>query len=90
MQVLVGSAVPVGMLVQVPSVPVRLQATHAPVQAVWQQIPWLQNNPLAHSPMAEQVAPAGLGPHELLRQEFSPLHCVVSVQLVKHLVPLQT
>jgi hypothetical protein len=51
-----------------PAVPVRLQETQGPVQALVQQTPWAQVRPVWHSALPEQVAPGGFRPHEPLVQ----------------------
>jgi hypothetical protein len=84
-----GSLAPVGTLLQTPSVVGSAQLRQAPAQPVWQQIPCSQKV-LAHSLAAEQVAPSGLGPHELIWQTLGPRHCASVEQTLKHLLPLQT
>ena len=86
-----GSA-PLLTLAQVPTVPARLQARQAVLQALLQQTPCEQKL-LAHSDAAEHVAPIGLRP-QLLTIPFMPqvagaTHWVLFVHPVKHRVELQ-
>ena len=55
---------PLATLEQLPTVPARLHARQAAVQALLQQTPCAQKV-LAHSVPAEQVAPFGFKPQEL-------------------------
>jgi hypothetical protein len=78
-------------LAQVPTVPARLHARQAVLQALLQQTPCEQKL-LAHSAAAEQAAPGGLRP-QLLTMPFIPQvagarHCVLAVQAVKHRLAL--
>ena len=86
-----GSA-PLCTSVQVPAEPRRLQAVQAPVQAVSQHLPWAQCV-LPHSLLAEQSAPIGFGPHELMfpfwPQVLGGMHWLSVVQAPKHLLALQ-
>ena len=77
----VGAAVPAGIGVQVPVVPVRLHAMHVPVQALLQQTPWAQF-PELHSGPVVHVAPMGLRPQLLFR------HCAGDTQslFIEHVV----
>ncbi len=72
--------------------PALLHALQAVLQALLQQTPWAQNV-LVHSLPAEQVAPAGFRPHELMApsmpQTLGAMHCVLVVHELKHLVVLQ-
>jgi len=81
-QIPCGSA-PLCTSVQVPVDAGRLQAVHAPVQALSQHLPCAQCV-LAHSLSLEQSAPRGLGPHELMfpfwPQLFGGMHCSLLVQ----------
>ena len=85
-------SVPLATLVQLPTVPGRLQAWQAFPHALLQQTPCAQNE-LPHSLFAEQAAPGGLGPHELMLpfipQLFGEMQSPVLVQAEKHLVALQ-
>jgi hypothetical protein len=80
---------PVGTLLQTPSEVGSAQLRQVPPQAVWQQIPCSQKV-LAHSLAAAQVAPSGLGPQEFAWQTLGLRHWASVVQMLKHLLPLQT
>jgi len=83
-----GSALLAGTDVQVP-LPLKLQATQPPVQAVAQQTLSTQW-PEPQSASALQAAPLALGPHEpgivLVSQLFGGEHCVASLQEPKQAV----
>jgi hypothetical protein len=77
-------APPAGTLVQVPSVPLRLHALHAPAQAPLQQVPSTQF-PLVHSPPLVHVTPfACFIVQAVPLQKYPATHCPSSVQLVGH------
>jgi hypothetical protein len=86
-QVLAGSGLPVGTLVQVPSVPAREHDLQALAQAVLQQIPWAQF-PDWHSVAVAHTAPFAFLPQLFTLQTFGGRQLSVRVQAVKHLVPL--
>jgi hypothetical protein len=79
------SSCPAGVLEQVPSKPVTLQALHVPMQAVLQQTPSTQL-PLEHCAAAAHVAPlASVETHEPPeqkkpeRQSLLPAHVVLQL-----------
>ncbi len=73
---------PAGVLAQVPTLPVRLQASQAPAQAVLQHTPSTQL-PLTHAFAAAQVAPRGfLGTQAEPLQYWPAAHWLSAVQLV--------
>jgi hypothetical protein len=80
------------MLLQLPTVPARLQALQAAVQAALQQTPCAQKL-LLHSLAAEHEAPFGFRPQLLIMpfmpQMFGVMHWALVVQAVKHLLALQ-
>jgi hypothetical protein len=86
-----GSA-PEFTLVQLPTVPARLQALQAAVQAALQHTPCAQKV-LLHSAPAEHEAPFGFKPQLLIipfmPQMFGVMHWALVVQAVKHLLALQ-
>jgi hypothetical protein len=83
---------PLFTLLQVPLLPGRLQARHAPPHALSQQTPWTQKL-LEHSVAMEQAAPAGLSPQLLMSpfipQVFGGTHCALEVQALKQRLALQ-
>jgi len=83
-----GSALPVGTLVQVPSVPESAQDWQGPAQVLSQQYPCAQI-PLLHAALVAQVAPLLAGPHELAVHRFGVTHWVSTVQAEKQVLPLQ-
>ena len=88
-----GSTAPLGTGEHLPSRPVTLQAWQAVVQGPLQHTPCEQYffpSPAAwHSSAALHLAPAGFSPQDPATQEFDPTHWVFTVQVSKHLVPLQ-
>jgi hypothetical protein len=84
-----GSLAPVTTFVHVPSVPLIAHDWQAPAQALSQQTPCAQNVDV-HSAFAEQDAPGPFVPHEFVRQVLGARQSVLSVQALKHAVPLQT
>ncbi len=75
------------LALQVPWLPVRLQAMHAPVQAVLQQVPSTQL-PLVHSGEVMQVWPlAFLGVHFPALQKLVPVQGAVSEQPPAQMAP---
>jgi hypothetical protein len=84
----VGAAVPAGIGVHVPVVPVRLHAMHVPVHPLLQHTPWAQLPELHSGPMA-QVAPMGLSPQLLFRHCAGETQSVLVEQVVLHAVALQ-
>jgi hypothetical protein len=83
----VGAAVPAGIGVQVPGVPVRLHDIQVPVQALLQQTPWAQN-PVPHSVPVPQAAPGGLRPQLMLTHWFGDTQSVLVEQVVLQAVAL--
>jgi hypothetical protein len=83
---------PLATFVQLPTVPFRLHARHAPPQALLQQTPSAQKL-LPHSFADEHVAPSGFKPHELMTpfmpQMFGVMHSALVLHEVKHLPTLQ-
>jgi hypothetical protein len=89
LQMPAGSALPVGTLVHVPTVPARAQDWHDPLQAELQQTPSAQKLDW-HSNPTEQEAPGGFVPHELFTlQTFGVMQSSFVVQALKQAVPLQ-
>jgi hypothetical protein len=84
-----GSLAPVTTFVQVPSVPDIAHDWQAPAQALSQQTPCAQNVDV-HSAFAEQDAPGPFVPHEFVMQVLGVRQSVLTVQALKHDVPLQT
>jgi hypothetical protein len=80
---------PEATAVHCPIEPVIAQEWHAPLQAVAQQTPCAQICE-AHSEPAEQNAPSGFGPHDVPVQTLVPEQALLSVQLAKQRLPLQT
>ena len=83
---------PDATLLQVPTLPARLQDLQAVLHALLQQTPCAQK-PLTHSVPTLQVAPGGLRP-QLLIMPFMPqmlgvMQSAVTVQALKHFVALQ-
>ena len=68
---------------QVPTLPLRLQALHAPVQAALQHTPCAQK-PELQSDLSVHSTPFGKRPHLLPRQEFGSEHIESEVQVVPH------
>ena len=91
----VGAVVPAASGVQVPG-DVPAQVWHVPQLEVVQQTPFVQLA-LVHSWAAVQVAPFAFLAVQLPGVVVLPVqyrlvleHCVSAVQLVRHIVPLQT
>jgi hypothetical protein len=83
-----GSGLLAGTFVQDPIVPDSAHDLQALAQAVAQQTPCAQLFD-RHSPPAEQKAPFGFFPHELLTHTLPDEQLPSAVQLPKHLLPLQ-
>ncbi len=84
-----GSGAPALTFLHWPSDPLTAHDLHDPVQAVAQQTPWAQI-PDAHWELAEQAAPVGSLPQELLVQKLPAEQFASLVHAVKQREPLHT
>jgi hypothetical protein len=75
-------AVPLGTLLQVPTLPVSAHDLHVPVQAALQQTPWAQN-PESHSFAVPHAVPIGLSVHLPALQTFGATQSVAAVAVVQ-------
>ena len=89
LQIPAGSALPVGVLLHVPTVPGNAQDRHEPLHPELQQTPCAQKLDW-HSVAAEHAAPSGFLPHWLTLHTRGDWQFVSAVQAPKHAEPLQT
>lgn len=77
-----GSLVPACRFVQVPRAVSRLQARHAPAQALLQQTPSTQKSPARQSDIALQFWPRSFTPQTPLKQRLLPEHSGATTPVV--------
>jgi hypothetical protein len=82
-----GSSAPAGMGEQVPTLPLTVQLSQLPSQALLQQTPSTHNIE-AHSPLPAHIAPLGLGESHMLLMHTPWAQSALVWQLVAQLVPL--
>jgi hypothetical protein len=82
-----GSSAPAGIGEQLPTLPLTVQLSQLPSQALLQQTPSTHNIE-AHSPLPAHIAPLGLGESHMLLMHTPWAQSALVWQLVAQLVPL--